>query len=119
MSQEQFQSLPQWLDVRVIEYTLENRGNRTRHVLVWTTLLDEQAWPDDRLAELLINPYRPGRREPRVIRRRLKEYNLMKSPRAELKKMDSRGENRLTNAIPGCHLCSRHLCSRAAVRIGE
>ena len=43
---------------------------------------------------LLINPYRPGRREPRVIRRRLKEYNLMKRPRAQLKCMETYGENR-------------------------
>jgi hypothetical protein len=43
---------------------------------------------------LLINPERPGRREPRVIRRRLKEYNLMKRPRPELKSMKNYGENR-------------------------
>jgi len=29
--------------------------------------------------QLLINPYRPGRREPRVSAGRLKEYNLMNS----------------------------------------
>jgi hypothetical protein len=179
MSEEQFQQLPQWLDVRVIEYSIEQRGYRTRQVLVATTLLDEEAWPDDKLAELygqrwqietcfnhlkttmkmnvvkcqsldgvtkelavyllvynlirlamlkaaerqevsvrrisfadamrwlscrllglpgveelLVNPYRPGRREPRVIRRRMKEYNLMKRPRAELRRMNSWGENR-------------------------
>jgi hypothetical protein len=43
---------------------------------------------------LLVNPDRPGRREPRVIRRRMKEYNLMKRPRAELKTMGNWGENR-------------------------
>jgi hypothetical protein len=46
------------------------------------------------VAALLINPYRPGRRDPRVIRRRLKEYNLMKRPRAELKSSETYGENR-------------------------
>ncbi len=43
---------------------------------------------------LLINPHRPGRREPRVIRRRLKEYNLMKRSRAELKTSETYAENR-------------------------
>ena len=46
------------------------------------------------VAALLINPARPGRRDPRVIRRRLKEYNLMKRPRAELKCSETFGENR-------------------------
>jgi hypothetical protein len=43
---------------------------------------------------LRTNPHRPGRREPRVIRRRIKEYNLMKRPRNELKTMETYGENR-------------------------
>ena len=34
------------------------------------------------LSKLLINPSRPGRHEPRVIRRRKKEYDLMTKPRA-------------------------------------
>lgn len=46
------------------------------------------------VASLLINPDRPGRREPRVIRRRIKEYNLMKRPRAELKRTGDWGDNR-------------------------
>lgn len=179
MSAEQFQLLPQWLDVRVIQYAIEQRGFRTRHVWVATTLLDERAWPDENLSELygqrwqietclghlkttmkmnvlkcqsvdgvmkelavyllvynlvrlamlkaarrqrvsvrrisfvdalrwlccrmlgvggveqlLINPYRPNRREPRVIRRRIKEFNLMKRPRVELKNTETWGENR-------------------------
>ena len=179
MEAEQFQALPPWLEVRIIQYTIEHRGFRTRHVAVATTLLDEQAWPDRKLAELygqrwqietcfdhlkttmkmnvlkcqsvqgvtkelavyllvynlvrlamlraatrqqvavsrisfadalrwlcsrmlgligverlLINPYRPGRREPRVIRRRMKEYNLMKRTREELKTLENWGENR-------------------------
>jgi len=36
----------------------------------------------------LINPQRDGRREPRLICRSLKEYNLMKRPRAELKRTE-------------------------------
>ena len=179
MSAEQFQLLPRQIEVRIIQYTLEQRGFRTRKVIVATTLLDEQAWPDKKIAELygqrwqietcfdhlkttmkmnvlkcqsldgvmkelavyalvynlvrlamlraaeqqqvsvdrvsfvdavrrlccwmlglpgverlLVNPYRPGRREPRVIRRRMKEFNLMKRPRAELKTMGNWGESR-------------------------
>jgi hypothetical protein len=46
------------------------------------------------VAALLVNPPRPDRSEPRVIRRRLKQYNLMKRPRAELKCSEKLGENR-------------------------
>ncbi len=179
ISMEQYQLLPQWLEVRVIRYAIEQQGFRTKEVFLATTLLDEQAWPEEKLRELygqrwhietcfnhlkttmkmnvlkcqsldgvmkelavyllvynlvrmamlkaaerqhtdvrqisfvdalrylccrmlglsgveqlLINPHRPGRREPRVIRRRLKEYNLMKLPREELKRRGIWGENR-------------------------
>jgi len=175
----QFQLLPPEMEVRIIQYAIEQCGFRTKKVLVATTLLEEQAWPDKKIAQLygqrwqietcfdhlkttmkmnvlkcqsldgvkkelavyalvynlvrlamlkaaqrqqvsvsrisfvdalrwlcsrmlglpgvprlVVNPYRPGRREPRVIRRRMKEYNLMKRPRAELKTMENWGENR-------------------------
>jgi hypothetical protein len=38
------------------------------------------------LPELIVNPVRSGRLEPRCIKRRMKEYNLMTSPRRELRK---------------------------------
>jgi hypothetical protein len=38
------------------------------------------------LGELLVNPARPARLEPRVLKRRIKEYNLMNKPRDELRK---------------------------------
>ncbi|MGB7161056.1 MAG: hypothetical protein WBD40_23545 [Tepidisphaeraceae bacterium] len=44
--------------------------------------------------QLIVSPQRLSRREPRVIRRRLKQYNLMKRPRAELKCSANYGENR-------------------------
>jgi hypothetical protein len=40
-----------------------------------------------RIDELIINRRRPGRFEPRVKKRRPKEYDLMKKPRAELKQL--------------------------------
>jgi hypothetical protein len=179
MTHGQWLALPESIDVRIVRYTITARGMRTRQVALATTLLDERAWPDAKLAALygqrweietcfdhlkttmrmnvlkcqsvegvlkelavyllvynlvrlamlrhaqergvtiarvsfvdalrwlccrmlglagvaalLINPDRPGRREPRVIRRRLKEYNLMKRPRAELKCSETYGENR-------------------------
>ena len=39
------------------------------------------------MPELVVNPARPGRSEPRVRKRRPKEYPLMKRPRAELRKL--------------------------------
>jgi hypothetical protein len=38
------------------------------------------------VADLLVNPSRNGRVEPRVIKRRMKQYDLMKRPREELRK---------------------------------
>lgn len=47
--------------------------------------LEEACWHRPTL-ELVINPARPGRSEPRVKKRRGKEYTLMKAPRDELRK---------------------------------
>jgi len=46
-------------------------------------LRDAQDW--DELIELLVNPCRPGRVEPRVVKRRPKPYRLMSRPRSELR----------------------------------
>jgi hypothetical protein len=40
---------------------------------------------DTVLSPLVVNPERPDRLEPRVIKRRLKKYNLMKKPRRDLR----------------------------------
>ena len=47
--------------------------------------LTEACWHCPTL-ELVINPERSGRCEPRVKKRRAKEYDLMKLPRNELRK---------------------------------
>lgn len=44
------------------------------------------AEPGDELPELVVNPLRRGRAEPRVRKRRPKQYDLMRRPRAELRK---------------------------------
>ena len=43
------------------------------------------ARPGDELCKLVVNPYRPHRYEPRVRKRRPKQYRLMNQPRRELK----------------------------------
>jgi Transposase DDE domain len=44
------------------------------------------ARPGDVLPPLIINPHRPGRAEPRVVKRRAKPHDLMNKPRDELRK---------------------------------
>jgi Transposase DDE domain len=166
MTMEQFDRLPPSIQVRIVRYTINRTGYRTRHVAIATTLLDETEWPDQAITELyghrwtietcfdhlkttmrmsvlrcqsvggiqrellvyllvynlirlamlqsaaeqkvaaerlsfidamrylavrmqglsgvamlLQVPKRPGRRQPRVIRRRMKEYDLLTEPR--------------------------------------
>lgn len=45
-----------------------------------------QARPGEELPELVLHPHRPGRFDPRVKKRRPKQYPRMTRPRAELKK---------------------------------
>jgi Transposase DDE domain len=40
----------------------------------------------EEMPELVVNPLRPGRSEPRCKKRRPKQYDLMRAPRAELRK---------------------------------
>ena len=42
--------------------------------------------PSTPLSDLIVNPLRPDRLEPRVIKRRMKKYTLMKQPRHKLRK---------------------------------
>jgi hypothetical protein len=177
MTQWQWLALPQWIDVRIVRYTIKARGRRTRQITLATTLLDERVWPDAQLAALYgrrweietcfdhlkttmrmnvlkcqsvdgvfkelavyllvynlvrlamlrhaqehgviaarvsfvdalrwiccrmlglagvaalrINPDRPGRYDPRVVRRRIKQYTLLTRPRAELKSSAIQGK---------------------------
>lgn len=45
----------------------------------------QAAQPDEPMPGLVVNPHRPGRYEPRVRKRRPKQYSLMKKPRCQLK----------------------------------
>ena len=44
------------------------------------------ARPGDALPDLLVNPRRPDRAEPRCKKRRPKQYDLMNKPRDELRR---------------------------------
>jgi hypothetical protein len=44
------------------------------------------ARPGDELPELVVNPHRPGRFEPRLRKRRPKQFPVLKQPRAVLRK---------------------------------
>jgi len=46
----------------------------------------QSAQPGDELPKLVVNPHRPNRLEPRVRKRRPKQYPLMNKPRRQLKK---------------------------------
>ena len=59
-------------------------SRRQRVPLERISFIDALRWlrdsrPDARLSDLIENPWRPNRLEPRVIKRRMKEYNLMQS----------------------------------------
>jgi hypothetical protein len=46
----------------------------------------QEAKPGEELIKLIVNPKRPGRHQPRVRKRRPKQYPLMKRPRDQLRK---------------------------------
>jgi hypothetical protein len=68
------------------------RAAQTQHVPVdRVSFIDALRWlchtqVDDPLCQLVLRPHRPGRHEPRVLKRRPKQYPLMKQPRATLRK---------------------------------
>jgi hypothetical protein len=58
--------------------------DRISFIDAWRWL--QQARPEDDLPRLIVNPVRPGRAEPRVRKRRPKEFPVMKLPRTNLRK---------------------------------
>jgi Transposase DDE domain len=59
-------------------------AERISFIDAWRWL--RHARPGEPLADLVVNPERPGRAEPRVRKRRPKEFALMKRPRDQLRK---------------------------------
>ena len=62
----------------------EVAAERISFIDAWRWL--RHAQPGEELPPLVVNPERPGRAEPRVRKRRPKEFPLMKRPRAALRK---------------------------------
>jgi hypothetical protein len=74
--------------VRVVMLKAAKRQRVQPHRL---SFIDALRWlqpskPDRSLPDLVVNPQRPNRVEPRVIKRRKKQYPYMKKPRAQLRK---------------------------------
>lgn len=79
----------------LVRLVMLEASRRQRVPLDRISFVDALRWlrdaqPGAVLIPLIVNPLRPDRIEPRVIKRRMKEYNLMKKPRPELRKALSR-----------------------------
>src|SRR5262249_40414831 len=71
---------------RVMQEAARRQGvapARISFIDAWRWL--KHARPGAALPRLVVNPQRPGRVEPRVRKRRPKQYDLMRRPRAELR----------------------------------
>ena len=96
------------LTVRLIRVTVALPGFRSQTILIATSLLDPKAFPRETLADLhrlrgtdpaealyraLLFwiahdpvPDRPNRIEPRAVKRRPKEYDLLNKPRSVMRR---------------------------------
>jgi hypothetical protein len=75
----------------LVRRVMEEAGRRQRVEPGRISFVDALRWlqearPGEELPKLVVNPDRPGRVQPRVRKRRPKEYPLMKRPRGELRK---------------------------------
>jgi len=75
----------------LVRLVMLEAARRQRVPLDRISFIDALRWlrdakPETPLGPLVVNPYRPNRIEPRVLKRRMKEYNLMNQPRADLRK---------------------------------
>jgi hypothetical protein len=76
----------------LVRLTMCEAGERQGVAADRVSFIDALRWlrgadEGEEMPELVVNPLRPGRYEPRVKKRRAKQYPLMKRPRAELRKM--------------------------------
>lgn len=79
------------LAYNLVRQTMATAGERQRVPPDRISFVDALRWlrsaqPDETVPELIVNPPRPGRFEPRVVKRRPKPHKLMTKPRRELKK---------------------------------
>jgi hypothetical protein len=79
----------------LVRLVMLEASRRQRVPLERISFIDALRWLRDTpvgelLTRLIVNPDRPDRLEPRVIKRRMKEYCLMRKPRHELRKQLAR-----------------------------
>lgn len=79
------------LTYNLIRLVMLEASRRQKVPLDRISFIDALRWlrdanADTKLTPLVVNPSRPDRLEPRVLKRRLKEYTLMKKPRSVLRK---------------------------------
>jgi hypothetical protein len=75
----------------LVRLVMLNASRRQGVPLERISFVDALRWLRDTpagalLTQLVVNPHRPDRIEPRVLKRRMKEYNLMNKPRQQLRK---------------------------------
>src|SRR6266566_4832956 len=79
------------LAYNLVRRVMEEAGRRQGVEAERISFVDALRWlqearPGDELPELVVNPDRPGRVQPRVRKRRPKQYTLMTRPRDQLRK---------------------------------
>ena len=79
------------LAYNLIRLVMLRAARKQRAPLDRISFIDAQRWlrdadADTKLTPLVINPDRPNRLEPRVLKRRMKLFKLMRKPRAVLRK---------------------------------
>jgi hypothetical protein len=87
------------LAYNLVRLVMVEASRRQKVPLNRVSFIDALRWlrdaaADTKLAQLLVNPARPNRVEPRVLKRRMKEYDLMKRPRDVLRKAVLRKKRR-------------------------
>jgi len=74
----------------LVRVTMLEAARRQEVPVARVSFADTLRWlrharPGDAMPELIVNPHRPGRAEPRVVKRRAKPHDLMNKPRHELR----------------------------------
>lgn len=75
----------------LVRVAMGEEAGRRGVVVDRVSFIDALRWlrdaePGEEMPELVVNPWRPERSEPRCKKRRPKQYDLMRLPRAELRK---------------------------------
>jgi hypothetical protein len=75
----------------LVRMTMNQAAQRQRVDIERISFIDTLRWlisaaPGETVPDLSINPLRPDRHEPRVVKRRANSHNLMNLPRSELRK---------------------------------